>query len=199
MQGAVLEESKSALRKAMISLRISLSSATCLSWSRSIQAQAVRFRPYLDADEVALYSPIENEAGTNEILAHALDCKKKVFYPRIGDQDSAGFFEVFSAADLRPRRFGVPEPPATKTLSRFDRRNLIVFVPGVAFDIGGFRLGRGGGWYDRMLEALEDRGVFVGLAYEFQVVDQLATETWDRKVHYVVTEKRIIACDVSTP
>jgi 5-formyltetrahydrofolate cyclo-ligase len=71
---------------------------------------------------------------------------------------------------------------------------LIVFVPGVAFDTRGQRLGRGKGWYDRLLRQLGGNTVFVGLGYEFQIVEEVPTESWDEKVHYVVTEERVIDC-----
>lgn len=200
MQGAVLEESKSRLRRAILTRRRSLSPETFRSWNRSIQTKALGFPCYLSAQAVTLYSPIENEVGTDAILADALERKKQVFYPRINNQKSAWFFEISSATELRAGRFGIPEPTPVKALSAADRENnLIAFVPGVAFDLGGQRLGRGGGWYDRMLDGLKNYGVFVGLAFEFQIVDRLATAVWDQKVHYVITEKRVIDCGVSTP
>jgi 5-formyltetrahydrofolate cyclo-ligase len=200
MQGAVLEESKSALRRAVLTRRRSLSPETLRSWNRSIQTKALGFPHYITAEAVTLYSPIENEVGTDTILADALERKKQVFYPRIDDQESAWFFEISSATEFRAGRFGIPEPVPIKALTVADwQDNLIVFVPGVAFDLGGHRLGRGGGWYDRMLDGLKNRGVFVGLAFEFQVVDRLTTEAWDQKVHYVITERRVIDCGVSTP
>jgi len=198
MQGAVLEESKSILRRMMVSRRRSLSSACCHLRSQLIQLAVLKFPQYLAARKVALYSPIENEVGTNAILTDALENDKKVFYPRMNDGDSPWFFQISSPTELRAERSKIPEPPGVDALSlegRGNSQNLIVFVPGVAFDPRGHRLGRGSGWYDRILAALKGQGIFVGLAYEFQVVDQLATETWDQQVHYVITEKRIIDCD----
>jgi 5-formyltetrahydrofolate cyclo-ligase len=53
---------------------------------------------------------------------------------------------------------------------------------------------RGGGWYDRVLSGLGNRGFFVGLAYECQLVDDLPAESWDQKVHLLITEKNQIDC-----
>jgi 5-formyltetrahydrofolate cyclo-ligase len=70
---------------------------------------------------------------------------------------------------------------------------MVVFVPGVAFDVRGNRLGRGKGWYDRLLEK-SGRATFVALAYDFQIVDAVPSEDWDQRVHYLITERRIIDC-----
>jgi 5-formyltetrahydrofolate cyclo-ligase len=202
MQRAVSEESKLALRRAMMSVRASLSPAQSGFWSGLIQDAVLRFPLYLAASEVALYSPIENEVSTNIILAHALESQKRVFYPRIGDDNTGWFFQVSAEAELQSGRFGIREPVELNPLAgsgQEDRDDRVVFVPGVAFDLRGSRLGRGGGWYDRMLSALKGHGLFVGLAFELQIVDQVMAETWDQKVHYLITEKRVIDCGISVP
>jgi 5-formyltetrahydrofolate cyclo-ligase len=199
MQGAVLEESKSDLRRAMLSRRKSHAPANCYLWSRRIQSQALYLPQYLAAKAVALYSPIENEVETAAILADALERKKQVFYPRIGDEDRPRFFEISSPLELCPGRFGILEPAGANYVSPTLLENLIIFVPGVAFDRRGHRLGRGVGWYDRLLKSLTNQALFVGLAYEFQLVEQVTTAKWDQDVHYVITEKQVIDCGVSTP
>jgi 5-formyltetrahydrofolate cyclo-ligase len=199
MQGAFLEEFKSDLRRAMLLRRKSHAPANCYLSSRLIQSQALRLPPYLAAKAVALYSPIENEVDTAAILADALERKKQVLYPRIGDEDRPCFFEISSPRELCPGRFGILEPAGAKYASLALLENLIIFVPGVAFDLRGHRLGRGGGWYDRLLKSLKSQALFVGLAYEFQLVERVATAKWDQDVHYVITEERVIDCGVSTP
>jgi 5-formyltetrahydrofolate cyclo-ligase len=84
-------------------------------------------------------------------------------------------------------------------LSDGDRQDLVVFVPGVAFDAAGNRLGRGKGWYDRILARLDDKATLVALSYDFQVVEKVPTEARDRKVHYIVTETKLIDCDAANP
>jgi 5-formyltetrahydrofolate cyclo-ligase len=67
----------------------------------------------------------------------------------------------------------------------------------VLFDRRGNRLGRGGGWYDRVLCELGNHGIFVGLAYESQMVESLPVESWDRRVHFIITEKKQIDCGIT--
>jgi 5-formyltetrahydrofolate cyclo-ligase len=149
---------------------------------------------------VALYSPIDTEVDTRAILAHALASKKAVFFPRIGFDSSGWFFQVGAETDLRAGRFGINEPAGDLPLpiqAQDGAERTLIFVPGLAFDIGGHRLGRGGGAYDRMLTALKREAIFVGLAFELQIMERLPTDEWDQKIHYVLTEKRVIDCAAS--
>jgi len=196
MTGAVADESRVALRSAALSRRASMTPADSFLWSSLIQARALELPQYLASRSVALYSPVQNEVDTKAIQRQALDNNKRVFYPKTSKLDGPGFYQIFSPTDLTGGRFAIPEPLEVHPLSAADEENLIVFVPGVVFDRCGNRLGRGGGWYDRKLAQLNNCGVFVGLAYEFQVVEKLASEKWDRKVHFVITEKSVIDCGV---
>jgi len=194
MRGISKEEAKQALRTAALSRRNSLIAAEAERLSRAIQARAIEFAGYYARRSVVLYSAIQNEVRTDAILAHALKDGKKVFYPRIAADRSAGFFQVLAVADLHVGRFGVLEPPGTKRLSKTEYPELTIFVPGVAFDACGNRLGRGQGWYDRLLRQMGALPTSVALAYEFQIVDTLPTDPWDQKVQYVITESRVIDC-----
>jgi 5-formyltetrahydrofolate cyclo-ligase len=189
-----MEENKDGLRGAALSRRNSLSRANCHLWSDSIQAKALKLPQYLAASSVALYSPVQNEVDTGAILEDALAAGKRVYFPRLNRGDGTEFVQVFSRADLLVRRFGIAEPAGANVLSVEHSPGLSVFIPGVLFDRRGHRLGRGGGWYDRALVQFGNRAVFIGLAYEIQIVESLPVESWDQKVHYVITENKVIDC-----
>ena len=194
MRGASKEETKQALRTAALSQRNSLSRAESLLRSRVIQAKALELPHYFACRSVALYSAVQNEVCTNDILTHALKIGKKVFYPRVGQDNSVAFFQVLSAAELHVDRFGIPAPARVTLLSEPEYEGLMVFVPGVAFDQQGNRLGRGQGWYDRLLKQVGQKPTVAALAYEFQIVEAVPTDLWDQRVHYVITERRVINC-----
>jgi 5-formyltetrahydrofolate cyclo-ligase len=101
--------------------------------------------------------------------------------------------QIDSVSDLTEGRFGILEPGGDRRLSPCYQSKLVVFVPGVAFDSRGNRLGRGKGWYDRLIKELEE-ATLVALAYDFQIVEEVPTDAWDQKVHYVISERRIIDC-----
>jgi 5-formyltetrahydrofolate cyclo-ligase len=189
-----MDESKHALRVAVSSQRHLLPTAKFEALSRSIQARVLGSSLYRFAQGVALYSAMQNEVSTDDIRDDALRIGKTVFFPRLGAGGSLVFVEIQSAADLAPGRFGVLEPNGQKLLAQHGDFNLLIVVPGVAFDPNGNRLGRGQGFYDRLLQSFGRRATTVGLAYEFQVVKSVPVDSWDEKVRFIVTEDRFIDC-----
>jgi 5-formyltetrahydrofolate cyclo-ligase len=191
------EEKKLALREAVLWRRNALTREGCLLSSRAIQARALQLPAYQASRSVGLYSAIQNEVRTDEILDHALTSGRRVFYPRTAQKGAGEFISVTSGVDLCAGRYGIREPSGVEPLSDNDFLALTIFVPGVAFDRSGSRLGRGKGWYDRMLGPLEDKATLVALAYQFQLVEEVPSNLWDRKVHYIVTENEVIHCDAA--
>lgn len=197
MSESSIGERKRALRVAALIQRGSLAREHFFSLGGLIQGKALAFTPYRTARAVILYSPIENEIPTEELRDDALASGKRVFYPKLSGANSVAVAEIHSAADLGNGRFGIREPAGSiYPLSR-ELEKVVIFVPGLVFDCQGNRLGRGIGWYDRLLKQLGKGTVFVALGYDFQLVDEVPTDRWDEKVHYIITDKRIIDCRTS--
>ena len=106
--GPLMREKKISLRAAALAQRGLLSRAESLSRSRSIQAQALQFPPYLMRRSVALYSPIQNEVETGEIRDHALVTGKRVFYPRFAAENALELVEIGSVTELSHGSFWNP-------------------------------------------------------------------------------------------
>lgn len=194
MWGASQATTKRAIRSAIQSQRTQLSSSDARDWSRAIQAQALGLAQYRAADAVALYSSINNEVATKEILDASLQLGKSVYFPRIEPDRALALIRVFSVLEFKPGQLGILEPTGEERLDANPSCRLVFFVPGIAFDAQGNRLGHGKGYYDRLLERFSVGTTLVGLAYELQVVEAVPCESWDRKVHLIVTERRIIDC-----
>lgn len=178
----------------MLRQRGQLSSVDSVSWSRLVQARVLQFSPYLTCRSVALYSPIQNEVETGEIRDHALRAGKSVFLPRCGNQDSVELVEIGSPAELKRGQSGFLEPTGKKRLLPQAFGEVALLAPVVAVDLRGNRLGRGRAWYDRLIEQLNGAATVAALAYDFQIVDEVPSEEWDRQVDYVITERRVIDC-----
>jgi 5-formyltetrahydrofolate cyclo-ligase len=190
----LIKERKQALRAAAISQRTCLKRKDSQTWSRLIQEKVLQFPPYVSAQAIALYSPIQNEVDTEAIRDQALSAGKAVHYPKLTRESSLELVQIDADGAFSVGRFGILEPAGDRRLLQDDPSQLIIMVPGVVFDSRGNRLGRGLGYYDRFLQQLRANTTFVGLAYEFQIVDEVPAELWDQRVHYVITERRIIDC-----
>ena len=189
-----MDESKHALRVAVLSQRQLLPTAKFEALSRTIQARVLGSSLYRFAQGIALYSAVQNEVSTDDIRDDALRLGKSVFFPRLEPNGSLVFVEIQSVGELTPGRFGIPEPRGQKLLAHHKDIDLLIVVPGVAFDPTGNRLGRGHGFYDRLLQSFGKRATTVGLAYELQLVSSVPVDSWDEKVRFIVTEDRLIDC-----
>ena len=93
------------------------------------------------------------------------------------------------ATDIVTGKFGVREPASTCAeipLNQFD----LILVPGMAFDLNGNRLGRGQGFYDRLLENAS--GIKCGVGYDFQLLEKIPAEPHDAKVDFILTPARCV-------
>jgi 5-formyltetrahydrofolate cyclo-ligase len=93
------------------------------------------------------------------------------------------------ATDIISGKFGVREPAAScaeMPLNQFD----LVLVPGMAFDLSGHRLGRGRGFYDRLLANVS--GIKCGVGYDFQLLEKIPTEPHDARVDFILTPSRTV-------
>lgn len=144
---------------------------------------------YRDAEQVIAYLAMTDEVSLAELLGRADSTGRRVYAPvvehgaslrfvrwTIGDTSVAG-----PLGRWRPsREDGVCSAPS------------IWLIPGRAFDRRGARLGRGRGYYDRVLAKRPVGGATVGVAYGIQIVDELPREPHDRGVDLVVTESETI-------
>lgn len=146
---------------------------------------------------VLLYLSAKGEVDTWPLLDHFWGQDVTVLLPRCR-KHAPGLMDIHvvrSPQDLGPGAFGLTEPlPETTTRLTEPRPDLIV-LPALAFDHRGYRLGYGGGYYDRFLCALPPDTCLVGLAYAFQVVPRLPADAWDIPVHHIITETAVITTE----
>jgi 5-formyltetrahydrofolate cyclo-ligase len=185
-----MEESRKQLRTAGLKRRAVASPESCRDWALLIQRAVLDQPVYLAALTVAAYHPIGNEVDTSVIIDDALAQRKRVFAPESVTDQPGYFVQILEEDPEKSSASG--RSVCASELADPGYAPLLMIVPGVLFDSEGHRLGRGGGWYDRVLQAVGERAVYMGLAYEFQVVPRIPTEAWDQRVDFVVTESRVI-------
>ncbi len=192
---ALFAGSKGLLRQKMRAARDAQSAAEIAEKSARIAERVLTHPAYRRASAVVCYASFGSEVRTEALIEDALAAGKVVAVPFClpGRRLLPSLVRDFPK-DLAPGRYGVPEPkpeclrPASP--ADFD----LIVVPGVAFDWRGYRLGYGAGYYDRFLRETRPGAVFLGLAFELQVVEDVQPEPHDVPVHFIVTEERTIAC-----
>jgi 5-formyltetrahydrofolate cyclo-ligase len=192
-------DTKAIVRASALKRRETLSASDRDYKGRLIQNRALGFPLYLDCQSVALYSASGNEVATEIIREHALNARKRIFYPTLRAESAIEWVRLGGENEFIAGKYGILEPAGNERLTAEQADGLIVFVPGLAFDLCGRRLGRGQGWYDRALATLRGRAQAVALAYEFQVIEEVPTDAWDQGVQYIITEGRTIDCRNSGP
>jgi 5-formyltetrahydrofolate cyclo-ligase len=174
-------------RSMLLARRDALSEADRATCSAKIAEAASAMLTDVDAgDVVALYAAKGSEVDTAGIDDAARARGLTVAYPRVvGDQLELAFHAA-RIDELRPARFGLREPsPSAPAIDL--ARVAMFFVPGLAFDRGGGRVGWGRGHYDATLAAAPGARR-VGLAFELQLVDDVPREPHDALLHIILTE-----------
>jgi len=171
-----------------------LDAAGAQALGERVAARVASLPEYASARTIGIYAATPEELPTRPLFRAAREAGRRCALPRI----RAGRVLEFAIADrwenLRAGRYGLLEPgPECEALAvgALD----LLFVPGLAFDARGGRLGRGGGYYDRALAAEDpaSHGTAVfGLAHDWQVVEHVPRDERDRLVDGVVTERRVL-------
>ena len=134
-----------------------------------------------DAKKVALYYPLDDEVDTRSLIDNLVASDIQVYLPII-DNGNMFFAKYNGEENLNSGAFGIQEPISGILNTDFD----IVFVPLRAFDKNNNRLGRGGGYYDRVLPRLNAKKV--GVAYSCQCVDSVPTCAYDFPLDLVIAD-----------
>jgi 5-formyltetrahydrofolate cyclo-ligase len=136
---------------------------------------------------VALYAAKGSEVDTVQIDGFARAHGLVVAYPRVVANDRRLAFHAVTLDELAPSRFGLREPSAdAPSIAVAD---VTAFVaPGLAFDRSGGRIGWGRGHYDATFTAASPSALRVGLAYDCQLIEQVAREPHDVTLHIIITE-----------
>lgn len=185
---------KTLLRKNLRELRKSFAPTKQLLAAKRLGLKLADCGFFTKRAKLAFYLASDGEINTFPAIKKALRETCKIFIPAVEENNGLIFrrFNLFSP--LIKNQFGIGEP-RTESIPAIELD--IIFLPLVGFDKRGNRLGMGGGYYDRALEALEGnkrRPLFIGLAYDEQEVNSIERDTWDIRLDCIVTERGAIIC-----
>jgi 5-formyltetrahydrofolate cyclo-ligase len=168
----------------MLEKRNRLYASEIIKRSKRIQEFVINSTEFQPVKVVGAYFAFGSEVKTDLIIERARLLGKKIALPRV-KEDKITFYELSSSKYLIRGRFGIMEPVPYKRVSKID----LLMVPGIAFDKKGYRLGYGKGYYDRLLSG--KRTFSIGLAYSFQMLENLPHDRYDKRLNAIASEDGI--------
>ncbi|MFB9330654.1 5-formyltetrahydrofolate cyclo-ligase [Paenibacillus aurantiacus] len=198
-----MNDMKKAERERLAGLRSGITAEQRAAWSEAACVHAVRLLEKRGVDTLMAYVAFRSELDTLRLLEWGFKNGKTVIVPRCNPEDrSMELYAITGLDALIPGAYGIMEPnPAAA--ERIELRQVLpqaVFVPGLAFDGAGGRLGYGGGYYDRFRARVEqaagllDEPVppWIGLGFGMQLVESVPMEAHDARMDAIVTERGIL-------
>ncbi|MBL8226767.1 MAG: 5-formyltetrahydrofolate cyclo-ligase [Chromatiales bacterium] len=182
-----------AVRRRLRAARAALSGRERRDAARSVGRILARLPEVRRARTIAFYAAIRGELDCGPAIALAWRRGQQVYLPVVRGS-RLGFARHAPGTRLGSGQFGIPVPAAGRATPWRARDLDVVVAPVVAFDARGYRLGTGGGWYDRTLAFRRQRPhvrrpLFIGVAYAFQQVDTLVVHDHDIALDAIVTPR----------
>ncbi|WP_117191811.1 5-formyltetrahydrofolate cyclo-ligase [Rhizobium terrae] len=178
---------KAELRAGRLAARDAIPPVERIEKSLAIAAHGADAIAFEAGAVVSGFLPIRSEVDTRPLMAHLRDRSARLCVPVILDKVTIVFRELIRGAELVPGTFGTfgPGPEAAE----FDPD--VMLVPLSAFDAAGHRIGYGGGYYDRAIHRLHEKGLkpkLIGIAFDCQEVASVPAEPHDIRLDAVLTE-----------
>ena len=185
---------KKEFRKKVINLRKKQQPDFIKKNSDIIKNKLLQMDCIKNSNTIMLYLDFNNEVITDDLIKELISMgkivaspitiiKEKVLIPsQITDFENGIKYGAYNIRE--------PKPDCSPEINI---KNIdVVIVPAVAYDINGFRLGYGGGFYDRFLENIREDAVTIGIAFDLQIFDEVPKEPHDAQLDYIITESRIL-------
>ena len=153
---------------------------------------ALREMPlYQSSRKIFTYYSVGSEVDTKELIRLALLEGKEIYLPVCGKNHTMAIYKIHSLTDIVEGAYHIPVPADQSQPLRPEELDLTI-VPGLCFDRQGYRIGYGGGYYDRFLPKIHP-GTAVGFCYSSLLVPEVPRDAYDRKCDWVLTGDEVIA------
>lgn len=182
---------KNALRDRSKAFRASLSPKEKKRLDSKIANRLLNLWHFRDTSLILTYVSNPIEVDTHRIINQCFAQKKTVAVPRcVAGTRDMDFFVIRGFDDLERGSYGLLEPIPFRCEKLLSADESLCIVPALLFDESGYRLGFGKGYYDRFLAQFPSKTI--GICYDACVEERLPHGKYDRRVHAVVTESRMI-------
>ena len=180
---------KEGLRKNLLRKRLGISTSVTSLKSQAIAKQLLAIAKIRNKNNFSAYLPINNEVDTRKIIDELIQKGSNIFVPAFLTTNNDYLFTGFDGwQNLEEGPKGILQPKSFKPIDPSFIE--VAILPGLAFSKEGVRLGYGKGVFDKLLS--KSKALRIGLAYDFQIVDEIPQEKHDLVMDLVVTEERVI-------
>jgi 5-formyltetrahydrofolate cyclo-ligase len=181
-------ESKREIRKFMREKRELLTKEEREKLDNAIFEKIVNSKEYKESKNIFIFVSYDTEIDTHRIIKQALKDEKVLCVPRvISKEEGMIIAQIKNFEELEPGAYGILEPKDNKF--QVDETIIdVAYLPGLAFDKIGGRVGYGGGFYDRFLRKSRKDCKKIGLAYSFQVLENVPMEKDDEYIDGIITD-----------
>lgn len=184
-----ISQQKQLLRNAMMQRRKEMPLALREEADRIIAETVLRHPAYRAAKQVFAYVSMPHEVSTRAVMAAALQDGKRLGLPVCSTEShTLTFYRLDALSELKSGAYRIPVPPVSEDRILIPDADTLVLVPMLAFDENGYRLGAGGGYYDRFLAAYPVKTL--GICYADCKLTQLPHDAYDRTLACCVTEQK---------
>ncbi|MFY7697399.1 MAG: 5-formyltetrahydrofolate cyclo-ligase [Legionella sp.] len=178
---------KNSLRSTLKNVRKNLSADFQKKVSMNICSRIEELCQYQAAKRIGIYYATNGEVDLSYLWQSAVLQKKDCYFPIIKHNLSLDFLPATPETPFQNNQFHIAEPIVATELAIPAKELDLIFIPVLAFDMFGTRLGFGKGYYDRTLKNIPSEQL-VGIAYEFQRQPFLLAEPWDVPLPLIITE-----------
>jgi 5-formyltetrahydrofolate cyclo-ligase len=187
---------KVSLRREAVRIRDSIAAEIKQLRDREIQNNLFQTEEFIKAGTAMFFASIRSEPNTMDMIAAALCMNKTIVLPRVNLKTRAlEPYEITDLSVLVPGYMDIPEPEPNRA-ARVPAADIdIIVMPGLAFDRTGGRIGYGGGYYDRFINAMRrQRPALAAIAYAEQIVEGVPVMRHDVRVDMIVLDSGVIYC-----
>jgi 5-formyltetrahydrofolate cyclo-ligase len=184
---------KEKIREELIKKRKNLSKNEVLEKSKLILNQLIKMDEFKQASTILFYISYDNEVFTHDKIREHIPVKNIIVPVTDVKNKKLILSKLENWDNLKVGAYRILEPLKEKMINVSIDNIDMVIVPGVGFNEHGNRVGHGKGYYDKLLKEIKN-ALFVGLAFEFQIVRNIPSDINDIPVNLIITEDRIIKC-----
>lgn len=189
-RGRTLHEYRRELRSHLLTLRCATSEGERLEWNKAIESSLRDLLPDAAETVFGLYWPFRAEFAIRPLMRELHKRGGLPALPRVVTRGAPlAFHQWYPGVAMRAGALGIAEPVDTDKVTPH-----VLIVPLVGFDARGYRLGYGGGYYDRTISAFKQHPLLIGVGYELSRLQTIHPQPHDIPMDYIVTEAGVHDC-----